>query len=39
MTYCKSYCEANGISTSQLNEAQKTLHYVAENMKDGQVHQ
>lgn len=33
MTYCKNYCEEKGISTSQLNEAQKTLYHVAENMK------
>ena len=33
MTYCKDYCEEKGISTSKLNEAQKTLYYIAENMK------
>jgi len=33
MRYCESYCEEKGISTSQLNEAQRTLHYIAENMK------
>ena len=33
MTYCKNYCEEKGISTSKLNEAQRTLHYIAENMK------
>lgn len=33
MTYCKNYCEEKGISTSRLNEAQKTLYYIAENMK------
>jgi len=33
MTYCKNYCEEKGISTSKLNEAQKTLYYIAENMK------
>ena len=33
MTYCKNYCEETEISTSQLNEAQRTLYYIAENMK------
>ncbi len=33
MTYCKNYCEEKEISTSELNEAQKTLYYIAENMK------
>lgn len=33
MTYCKDYCEEKGISTSKLNEAQKTLYYIAENMR------
>ena len=33
MTYCKNYCEEEGISTSELNEAQRTLYYIAENMK------
>jgi len=33
MTYCKNYCEEEGISTSKLNEAQRTLYYIAENMK------
>ena len=33
MAYCKNYCEEKGISTSLLNEAQRTLYYVAENMK------
>lgn len=33
MMYCESYCEEKGISTSQLNEAQRTLYYIAENMK------
>lgn len=33
MKYCKNYCEEKGISTSKLNEAQKTLYYIAENMK------
>lgn len=27
------YCEKEGISTSKLNEAQRTLYYIAENMK------
>lgn len=31
--YCESYCEEKGISTSELNEAQRTLYYIAENMK------
>ena len=33
MTYCKNYCEEKDISTSKLSEAQKTLYYIAENMK------
>lgn len=33
MTYCKDYCEEKGISTSRLNEAQRTLYYIAENMR------
>lgn len=33
MIYCKNYCEEEGIGTSKLNEAQKTLYYIAENMK------
>lgn len=33
MIYCKNYCEEKGISTSKLNEAQRTLHYIAENMR------
>lgn len=33
MTYCKDYCEEKGISTSELNEAQRTLYYIAENMR------
>lgn len=33
MTYCKNYCEEKGISTSKLNETQRTLYYIAENMK------
>lgn len=33
MKYCKSYCEEKGISTSKLNEAQRTLYYIAENMR------
>ena len=33
MTYCKNYCEEKGISTSKLSEPQKTLYYIAENMK------
>lgn len=33
MMYCESYCEEKGISTSELNEAQRTLYYIAENMK------
>ena len=33
MTYGKNYCEEKGISTSGLNDAQKTLFYMAENMK------
>lgn len=33
MKYCKNYCEEKGISTSTLNEAQRTLYYIAENMK------
>ena len=33
MKYCKNYCEDKGISTSKLNEAQRTLYYIAENMK------
>ena len=28
-----NYCEEKGISTSKLNEAQRTLYYIAENMK------
>ena len=28
-----NYCEEKGISTSKLNEAQKTLYFIAENMK------
>lgn len=35
MKYCKDYCEEKGISTSELNEIQKTLYYIAENMKMG----
>lgn len=33
MICCKNYCEEEGISTSKLNEAQKTLYYIVENMK------
>ena len=33
MTYCKNYCEEDGRSTSKLSEAQRTLYYIAENMK------
>lgn len=33
MKYCKNYCEEEEISTSKLNEAQRTLYYIAENMK------
>ena len=33
MKYCKNYCEEKEISTSELNEAQRTLYYIAENMK------
>jgi hypothetical protein len=33
MAYCKNYCEEKRISTSKLNEAQKTMYYIAENMK------
>ena len=33
MNYDKNYCEEKVISTSKLNEAQKTLYYIAENMK------
>lgn len=33
MKYIKNYCEEKGISTSKLNEAQRTLYYIAENMK------
>ena len=33
MTYCKNYCEEKDISTSELSEVQKTLYYIAENMK------
>jgi bisphosphoglycerate-dependent phosphoglycerate mutase len=33
MAYCKNYCEEERISTSKLNEAQKTMYYIAENMK------
>lgn len=33
MKYCKNYCEEKEISTSELNEAQSTLYYIAENMK------
>ena len=33
MKYCKNYCEEKEISTSKLNEVQKTLYYIAENMK------
>ena len=33
MKYSKSYCEEKGISTSELNESQRTLYYIAENMK------
>lgn len=28
-----NYCEEKGISTSKLNEAQRTLYFIAENMK------
>lgn len=31
--YGLSYCEKNGISTSNLSEAQRTLYFIAENMK------
>ncbi len=31
--YKDSYCEEKGISISQLTEAQRTLHFIAENMK------
>lgn len=33
MAYCKDYCEEKGISTSKLNEAQRTLYYIAEVLK------
>lgn len=33
MTYSKSYCEEKEISISELNEAQRTLYYIAENLK------
>lgn len=33
MKYIKNYCEEKGISTSELNESQRTLYYIAENMK------
>ena len=33
MKYCKSYCEEKRIGTSKLNKAQRTLYYMAENMK------
>lgn len=33
MTYCKNYIEEREVSTSQLNEVQKTLYYIAENMR------
>lgn len=35
MNYCKDYCEEKGISTSHLNDAQKTLYHIAENMRLG----
>jgi hypothetical protein len=28
-----NYCEEKGINTSKLNEAQRTLYFIAENMK------
>lgn len=31
--YAPSYCEKNGISTSDLNQSQRTLHFIAENMR------
>lgn len=34
--YGMSYCERKGISTSDLTEAQKTLYYIAENMRKEQ---
>lgn len=33
MNYDKNYCEEKEISVSKLNEAQRTLYYIAENMK------
>ena len=33
MTHDDNYCDEKGISTSKLNEAQRTLYYIAENMK------
>ena len=33
MNYCKDYCEEKGISISKLNAAQRTLYYIAENMR------
>lgn len=33
MKYSKNYCEEKGISTSELTEPQRTLYYIAENMK------
>ena len=32
MEYCKNYCVEKGISASKLNEAQRILYYIAENM-------
>lgn len=32
MEYCKNYCVEKGISVSKLNEAQRILYYIAENM-------
>ena len=33
MKYIKNYCEEKRISTSELTESQRTLYYIAENMK------
>lgn len=32
MEYCKNYCVEKGISVSKLNETQRILYYIAENM-------
>ena len=33
MGYTESYCDKNHLSTSNLSESQRTLHFIAENLK------